>query len=49
MTKEEQALSDKSSKRPAVRVISPGLVNLGNTCFANSIDPCILGFVADGD
>jgi hypothetical protein len=37
MAKEEQTLADKPLKRPAVRVISPGLVNLGNTCFANSI------------
>lgn len=36
MTKDEKQTAEKNSKRALVRVISPGLVNLGNTCFANS-------------
>jgi len=46
MTQDDEHGPEKNGKRPPVRVISPGLVNLGNTCFANSLSP-YLGLVPD--
>ena len=39
MSQDDETVPEKNGKRPPVRVISPGLVNLGNTCFANSLFP----------